>query len=131
MIGIGTQVIAEPVVATGAPNTRILGLEPISQASPVSLCSPFWKNSQQLQAQQHTQNGFLVGADAQNSGLQELYQRLKSSTSYPTDNSPLVLSNVAASSSSSSTSTILDSSPVVGGELGYWNPAFSWSDLPN
>jgi hypothetical protein len=98
-------------------------LDPISQVPSLGLCSPFWKSNQ------HQQNGFTVG-EAQNSGIQELYQRLRSSTNYYSDNpSAIVLSNVATSSSTS-TSTILESAPVAGGELGYWNPAFSWSDLP-
>nr|CAN72540.1 hypothetical protein VITISV_028751 [Vitis vinifera] len=61
----------------------------------------------------------------QNTGIQELYQRLRSSTNYYTDHSPVVLSNAVSSSSS-----ILESAPIAGGELGYWNPTFSWSDLP-
>ncbi|PQM36291.1 dof zinc finger protein DOF2.4-like [Prunus yedoensis var. nudiflora] len=62
----------------------------------------------------------------------ELFQRLRSSSSssggYYSDH----LNNVVMSSSSS-TSSILDSTPAVGGgEMGYWNPAFTaWSsDLP-
>ncbi|XP_061948920.1 dof zinc finger protein DOF2.4-like [Populus nigra] len=120
---IGNQFISEPGVGTAALNARTLGLDPISQVPSLGLCSPFWKSNQ------HQQNGFTVG-EAQNSGIQELYQRLRSSTNYYTDNpSAIVLSNVGTSSSTS-TSTILESAPVAGGELGYWNPAFSWSDLP-
>ncbi|XP_011039231.1 PREDICTED: dof zinc finger protein DOF1.1-like isoform X2 [Populus euphratica] len=120
---IGNQFISEPGVGTAALNARTVGMDPISQVPSLGLCSPFWKNNQ------HQQNGFTV-VEAQNSGIQELYQRLRSSTNYYTDNpSAIVLSNVATSSSTS-TSTILESAPVAGGELGYWNPAFSWSDLP-
>ncbi|KAJ9177202.1 hypothetical protein P3X46_012441 [Hevea brasiliensis] len=121
---IGTHMISEPTVATGALNARTLGLDPLTQVP--SLGTHFWKNSQH-QAQQHQQTGFIV-REAQNSGIQELYQRLRSSTNYYSNNSPVVLSNVASSSTASS--TILESSPVAGGELGYWNPTFSWSDLP-
>ncbi|EEF40024.1 zinc finger protein, putative [Ricinus communis] len=124
---IGTQMMAETTGATGALNARTLGMDHLSQVPSLGLCSPFWKNSQN-QAQHHQQNGFIVG-EAQNSGIQELYQRLRSSTNtYYTDNSSVVLSNVGSSSTSSS--NILESSPVAGGELGYWNPTFSWSDLP-
>ncbi|KAG5241357.1 dof zinc finger protein [Salix suchowensis] len=121
---IGNQFISDqPGVGTAALNARTLGFDPISQVPSLGLCSPFWKSNQ------HQQNGFAVG-EAQNSGMQELYQRIRSSTNYYTDNpSAVVLSNVATSSSTS-TSTILESAPVAGGELGYWNPAFSWSDLP-
>ncbi|KAJ6682040.1 DOF ZINC FINGER PROTEIN DOF1.4-RELATED [Salix koriyanagi] len=115
---IGNHMISEPAVETAPWNARTLGLDPISQVS----SSPSWKSNQ------HQQNGFTVG-EAQNSGIQELYQRLRSSTNYYTDNpSAIVRSNVNIPSSTSS--TILGSAPVAGGELGYWNPAFSWSDLP-
>ncbi|XWS45324.1 hypothetical protein CRYUN_Cryun15aG0126700 [Craigia yunnanensis] len=128
---LGSHVMNEPAVATDALNTRTLGtLDPLSQVPSLGLCSPFWKNNQhQAQQQQQNNNGFLVG-EVQNTGIQELYQRLKSSSSYYSDSSAVVLSNVASSSSSSS--SFLESAPVAGGELGYWNPAFSssWSDLP-
>ncbi|KAJ6413060.1 hypothetical protein OIU84_005964 [Salix udensis] len=115
---IGNHMISEPAAETAPWNARTLGLDPISQVS----SSPSWKSNQ------HQQNGFTVG-EAQNSGIQELYQRLRSSTNYYTDNpSAIVRSNVTIPSSTSS--TILGSAPVAGGELGYWNPAFSWSDLP-
>ncbi|XP_011009268.1 PREDICTED: dof zinc finger protein DOF1.1-like [Populus euphratica] len=123
---IGKHMISEPAVETAALNARILGLDPISQVSSLGLCSPSWKSNQ------HQQNRFTVG-EAQNSGIQELYQRLRSSTNYNTDNpSAIVLSNVTTSSSTSTStsSTILESAPVAGGEFGYWNQAFSWSGLP-
>ncbi|KAJ4714959.1 Dof zinc finger protein [Melia azedarach] len=127
---LGTHVIkAEPVVGTGALNSGTVVLDPLNQVPSLGLCSPLWKNNQ-LQAQQYyQQNGFFVGHEFQNSGMQELYQRLKSSTNYCADHSTstVVLSN-AGSAVSSSTSTILESAPVAGGELGFWNPAFSWSD---
>ncbi|XWS33663.1 hypothetical protein CRYUN_Cryun22dG0101800 [Craigia yunnanensis] len=125
---LGSHVMNEPAVATGALNARALGLDPLSQVPSLGLCSPFWKNNQhQAQQQQQNNNGFLVG-EVQNTGIQEMYQRLKLSSSYYSDSSAVVLSNVPSSSSSS----ILESAPVAGGELGYWNPAFSssWSDLP-
>ncbi|CAK7339421.1 unnamed protein product [Dovyalis caffra] len=116
---IGNHMINEPAVGTAALNARTLSLDPS-----LGLCHPFWKSNQ------HQQNGFTVG-EAQNSGIQELYQRLRSTTNYYTDNpSAIVLSNVTNSSSTSTPTTILESAPVAGGELGYWNPAFSWSDLP-
>ena len=129
---LGSHMMNETTVATGALNARTLGsLDPLSQVPSLGLCSPFWKNNQhQAQQQQQNNNGFLVG-EVQNTGIQELYQRLKSSSSYYSDGSAVVLSNVASSSSSSS--SILESAPVAGGELGYWKPAFSssWSsDLP-
>ena len=123
---IGKHMIREPAVETAALNARILGLDPVSQVSSLGLCSPSWKSNQ------HQQNRFTVG-EAQNSGIQELYQRLRSSTNYYTDNpSAIVLSNVTTSSptSTSTSSTILESAPVAGGEFSYWNQAFPWSGLP-
>ncbi|XVF17746.1 hypothetical protein REPUB_Repub10bG0150200 [Reevesia pubescens] len=133
---LGSHVMNEPgSVATTALNARTLGFDPLScaQAPSLGLCSPFWKTNQHQATQQQQQNNngsFLLG-EVQNTGIQELYQRLKlSSSSYYSDSSAVVLSNVGSSSSSS----ILESAPVAAaGELGYWNPAFStssWSDLP-
>ncbi|XP_065876520.1 dof zinc finger protein DOF2.4-like [Euphorbia lathyris] len=113
--------MTEPMGVTGG---RALGFDPFPQVPSLGLCSPLWKNSHQ--------NGLIIG-ETQNSGIQELYQRLRSSSNngYYSENTPLVLNNVGSSSScSSSSSTILESSPVAGSELGYWNPTFSWSDLP-
>ena len=127
---LGSHVMNEPAVATGALNARTRGLDHLSQVPSLGLYSPFWKNNQHQAQQQQQNNGFLLD-EVQNTGIQELYQRLKSSSSYYSDSSAVILSNVASSSSSSS--SILESAPVAGGELGYWKPAFSssWSsDLP-
>ncbi|GKU99024.1 hypothetical protein SLEP1_g11939 [Rubroshorea leprosula] len=119
---MGSHGMNEPFI-TGAPNARALGSAPLGQLPSMGLCSSFWKNNQQ--------NGIMLG-EVQNTGIQELYQRLKSSsTNYYTDNSAVIFPGNVASSSSFS-SSILESAPVAaGGELGYWNPVFSsWSDLP-
>ncbi|XP_043713100.1 dof zinc finger protein 2-like isoform X2 [Telopea speciosissima] len=113
--------------STGALNARTLNLDPLTQI-PMGLCSSFWRNNQhhqpQQQQQQQQQHGLLLG-EVQNSGIQDLYQRLRSSANYYTDHQSLT--NVA----STSTSSMLEpSAPVSGGELGYWSPSFSWSDLP-
>ncbi|KAG5624017.1 hypothetical protein H5410_009235 [Solanum commersonii] len=75
-----------------------------------------WKNNYQ-------ENASSIVGEVQNSrGFQELYQRLKASTNrcYP--------DSIHGPSSSS---MILDSAPVAGGELGFWNPTLStWLDLP-
>lgn len=84
--------------------------------------SPFWKNN-------NTQNGVILG-EVQNNGIQELYQRLKSSsTNYYSENSGGILGNVASSAPPSS---ILESAPVAAAaELGYWNAVYSSRlDLP-
>lgn len=77
--------------------------------------SGLWKNN-------YLENGSIVGEVQSSTGFQELYQRLKASTSrcYPDIHGP-----------SSSSSMILESAPVAGGEMGFWNPTLStWSDLP-
>ncbi|XP_050366073.1 dof zinc finger protein DOF3.7-like [Argentina anserina] len=97
-----------------------LGLDPLSS---------FWRNNQNVQPphQQQQQNGnFILGHEVQsNQGIQELFQRLRSSSSSANYYSPDLNNGV----STSSTSSILEVSPALGGELGYnWNPAFTWSD---
>ncbi|XP_044491647.1 dof zinc finger protein DOF1.1-like [Mangifera indica] len=131
LIGTTHHLMGEPGVAAAALNSRTTMLDPLTQVSSLGLCSPLWKNSHQQVQNTYQQTGFLVGHEVQNSGIQELYQRLKSSTNFYADHSttPLLLGN-AASSSSSTTTTILESAPVASGELGFWNPTFSWSDLP-
>ncbi|CAI8609214.1 unnamed protein product [Vicia faba] len=103
------------------------------------LCNPFWRNNHD-QTQQLQNGGFVLGEQHpqhqhQSSGIQELYQKLRSSTSssssgnnYCTEisSSPTVLLGNVASN------TILETTSVPGGELGYWNPipTLTWSDLP-
>ncbi|XP_058735778.1 dof zinc finger protein DOF5.3-like [Vicia villosa] len=107
------------------------------------LCNPFWRNNHDQT--QHLQNGgFVLGEQHpqhqhQSSGIQELYQKLRSSTSSSSGNnycseissSPTVLlGNVA--SNTSTISNILETTSVPAAELGYWNPipTLTWSDLP-
>ncbi|CAL5197662.1 unnamed protein product [Lathyrus oleraceus] len=109
------------------------------------LCNPFWRNNHD-QTQQLQNGGFVLGEQHQqqqhqhqSSGIQELYQKLRSSTSSSSGNnycseissSPTVLlGNVA--SNTSTISNILETTSVPGAELGYWNPipTLTWSDLP-
>ncbi|XAR73949.1 hypothetical protein NMG60_11008090 [Bertholletia excelsa] len=116
---------SEAAIATGGLTARSEGVDQLNlPVASMGLGSPFWRSNQ---------NGFLIG-EVQNTGIQELYQRLRSSANYyPDHHSPVFLGNVAPNSSSSSpssTTTILESAPVPASELGYWNPALSWSDLP-
>ncbi|KAI4327496.1 hypothetical protein L6164_019948 [Bauhinia variegata] len=127
---MGTQmVMTEPLVANGVLlNARALDFDPIGQVPSLGLCSSFWRNNQD---QPQQQNGNFVLGEPQNSGIQELCQRLRSSsTNYCGESPTMFLGNVTSSSSSSSSLSILESAPVAGGELGYWNSTFSWSDLP-
>ncbi|XP_038722474.1 dof zinc finger protein DOF5.3-like [Tripterygium wilfordii] len=128
---IGSHLMtAEPAVLNG----QTLSLDTLGQVPSLALSSPYWKTNNQQQ------NGVISGHQAQNNstGLQELYQRLRSSTStgyYNGQSVPGVPSSVG-SSSTSSYSSIFESTPAAatGNELGYWsnNQAFSsaWSDLP-
>ncbi|RZC67161.1 hypothetical protein C5167_010844 [Papaver somniferum] len=132
---------------TSALNTKTLNIDPLlgHQVNPIGLCgnSSFWRNNQQ-------QNNYLLQQDNNNnsnevrndntSGIQELYQRLRSSTNYynssnTTDHTSGLFMNINIGSSAPSPS-ILESAPVASvggvGDMGYsWmNPQFSWSDLP-
>nr|QPM65703.1 Dof transcription factor [Betula platyphylla]QYF06646.1 Dof [Betula platyphylla] len=119
------NMVGSHMMSTEPTARTSLGFDPLGQVPSLGLCSSFWRNNQ-LQTQ--PQNGFVV-AEVQNSGIQELYQRLRSSsTNFYADHSPMVLGNVA--SSTSPPASILESTSVAGVELGYWNPAYSWSDLP-
>ncbi|XP_009366405.3 dof zinc finger protein DOF2.4 isoform X1 [Pyrus x bretschneideri] len=138
---IGSHMMTtEPAAMSTA---RTMGLDPVCQAPSLGLCSSFWRNNNnqnQPPPSHHQQNGFIVGHEVQSSniGIQELFQRLRSTTSqsgsyYSNHLNNVVMSSSSSSLSSSSTSSILDSAPVVGGgEMSYWNPAFTaWSsDLP-
>lgn len=127
------MVSTESLLANGLLNPRTsLGFDDgrVGEALPsLGLCSSFWRNNQDQTQQQN--NGFALG-EHQSSGVQELYHKLRSSSSSinycGSDNSPVFLSNMA--SSSSSLSNILESSSVSGSEFGCWNPTLSWSDLP-
>ncbi|KAI4314926.1 hypothetical protein L6164_027786 [Bauhinia variegata] len=123
---IGTHMVTEPLLANGILNARTLGFDPIGQVPSLGLCSSFWRNNQD---QPQRQNGNFMLGEHQNSGIQELYQRLRSSSAnYCGENSTMIMGNVASSSSSSL--SLLEPVAVAAGELGYWNPTLSWSDLP-
>ncbi|XP_010263771.1 PREDICTED: dof zinc finger protein DOF5.7-like [Nelumbo nucifera] len=130
---IGSHVTSDSSAVTGAINARVLNLDPLTQV-PIGLCSSFWRNNlhqthHHHHHQSHQQQHTLLLGEVQNSGIQDLYQRLRQSVNYY-DNSASVQSNVAAvAAPSSSSSSIIEPAPVAGGELGYWNAAFSWSDL--
>ncbi|OVA07262.1 zinc finger protein [Macleaya cordata] len=129
---IGSHMISDSSVATGALNARSLSIDSTTTHVPFSLCSSFWRNNQhQTPQQQHhhqQQQGFLV-SEVQNTGIQELYQRLRSSANYYSDHSASVLSNNVATTSTNSSSIYEPAATVAGGEMGYWNPSFSWSNL--
>lgn len=113
----GSHMSFESSLSNGGLNSRTLGLDPVSQmVSSTGLPSSFWSNNhQQIQAN----NGITLG-EVQNNGLQELYQRLRSSTYCYQEHAPVILGNISSAPSMAS-STILESAPVAGGELGFWN----------
>ncbi|KAL2522797.1 dof zinc finger protein DOF5.7-like [Forsythia ovata] len=117
----GSHMSFESSLSNGGLNSRTLGLDPVSQmVSSTGLPSSFWSNNQQ---QIQANSGIILG-EVQNNGLQELYQRLRSSTYCYPEHAPVILGNVASAPSMAS-STILDSAPVAGGELGFWNTSLS------
>ncbi|KAL5984874.1 hypothetical protein ACLOJK_041832 [Asimina triloba] len=133
---------SESTVMPSALAARNLNLDPNITQVPFSLSNSFWRNNhnqqQQLQQQQqqllqqHTshQNNMLFGeAPNSSAGIQDLYQRITSTTTnYYNDHSPAVLLSNASTSSSSS---IMEPASMTPGQLGYWNlPFSSWSDLP-
>ncbi|QCD91295.1 dof zinc finger protein DOF2.2-like [Vigna unguiculata] len=127
--GSHSHMVTESLLPNGLLNsTRTgLGYDGVGEFPSLGLCSSFWRNNQNQNQQQS--NGFVLG-EQQNSGVQELYHKFRSSTSVNycgSDNSPVFLGNMA---SSSSLSNILESSSVSGSEFGCWNPTLSWCDLP-
>lgn len=137
---IGNHMMPEPGISESAMNNaRNLGMiDPLIHVP--SSCTSFLRgNHQQVphQLSHHQQNGIILSGEAQNSGIQSLYQRLRASTGNNygySEHSPAILSSVASTPplSSSLSSSILESVPATAtSELGYWNPAFCVSDLPN
>lgn len=107
-----------PIPAGGIPN-RILNFDPLGSQLHLSPNSVY---------RSQTQGEFL-----QNSGFQELYQRLRSSGACYPDQPPLIPGTLVSAITNSS--PILESAPVgttnTAGELGFWNSGLSWnSDLP-
>ncbi|KAK7359899.1 hypothetical protein VNO77_01867 [Canavalia gladiata] len=133
---MGHMVSSEPLVSNALlnQNHRTLGYDAVAQVPSLGLCSSFWRNNQDHQTQQQN-GGFLLG-EHHNSGIQELYHKLRSSSvnNYCSDNSSqMFMGNVASNSSSSISisNNILEPTSVSAAELGYWNnnPTFAWSDL--
>lgn len=124
---MGHMVSTEPLISNTLLNHRTLGFDGVAQVPSLGLCSTFGRNNQD-------HGGFLLG-EHHNSGIQELYHKLRSSSvsNYCSDNSSQVfMGNMASNYSSSLSNNILETTSVAGGEFGYWNngPTFSWSDLP-
>ncbi|CAI9752826.1 unnamed protein product [Fraxinus pennsylvanica] len=113
----GSHVSFESSLPNGGLNSRTLGLDPVSQmVTSTWLPSSFWSNNQQ---QNQANNGIILG-EVQNTGIQELYQKLRSSKYCYPEPAPVILGNVSSAPSMAS-STIFESATVSGGELGFWN----------
>ncbi|XP_008792599.1 dof zinc finger protein DOF2.2-like [Phoenix dactylifera] len=147
---MGTHMAADTV--GHALNSQGLSLDPLGQL-PVAPCGSLWRNGNQYAYQQQPQtqplqqhSNMLLG-EVPSSGIQELYQRFKSSANYCNDQLQAVMSNVGCLDSSCSSATtamttatttvgtgtatsIMEPIPLSGGEFTYWNPALTWSDLP-
>ncbi|XP_051117395.1 dof zinc finger protein DOF3.4-like [Andrographis paniculata] len=118
---------SESPFSGGGITGRVLNLDSLGQlhVSPTGMSSPSSLNS--LYRNQTPANQTVASGD-----LQELYQRLRSSSSCYPDHAPLI--HGASNSSTIINSGILESSPVAaaGGELGFWNSSLSWpcTDMP-
>ncbi|KAI0501530.1 hypothetical protein KFK09_016475 [Dendrobium nobile] len=124
-----------------------LNLDPLGQFSSAAGMGSLWRNEGQMPYLQLQENGSPFGDAAAAAGIQELYQKLRPQA-YCNDQLSIAMSNgwSAPGCSSLATSATLTSSigggggssnsavagaePAMGGEFGYWNPAFSsWSDM--
>ncbi|OIV92891.1 hypothetical protein TanjilG_01025 [Lupinus angustifolius] len=125
LMGYQSHLMTEPLMTN--LNPRTLGYDCVGQVPSLGFGSTFCRSNNQNQ--QHNSN-FVVGEHQNMSGIQELYHKLRSSSSgnYSSDNNQaMFLGNMA---SSSSLSNILESNSTAGVELGSWTPNLSWSDLP-
>ncbi|KAL5705069.1 hypothetical protein ACHQM5_023415 [Ranunculus cassubicifolius] len=111
---IGSHVSSESVPMTEALNARTVGFDLLGQV-PIESYPPLFRNYRSQQLQNHQQQ------QQQSDGMQELYQRLKSSINYQTDQT--------FPTSSNNTSMPIESSLNPEGEFGGWNPVLLWSDL--
>ncbi|ONK64836.1 uncharacterized protein A4U43_C07F30480 [Asparagus officinalis] len=106
---------------------------------------PMFRNESPAYHYQQQQNMLLSEAPT-SSGIQELYQRLRSSSmnsdhlqvmsnnvSSPGVNANCFPSAVAAPvtavSVMSTASSIMEPIPLTGGDFGYWNPMMTWPDI--
>ncbi|XP_019444714.1 PREDICTED: dof zinc finger protein DOF2.2-like [Lupinus angustifolius] len=127
-IGSQSHLMTEPLFTN--LNPRTLGYDSVGQVPSLGFGSTFCRSNDQNQPQQHN-SGFVLRENQNMSGIQELYNKLRSSSSsgnyYCDISSPMLMGKLA---SSSSLSNILESPSVAGGELGSWNPTLSWCNLP-
>ncbi|KAL6012544.1 hypothetical protein ACLOJK_003033 [Asimina triloba] len=138
-----------PALPAGSLNAMTQSLDPLTQVS-IGLSSSYWRNNQnhhqqhqqnhqqqqqqyhQLHVPQHTQqtSSMLFGESPKPTGLQELYQRLRSSSTnyYADHSSAAVTSN--ATTTAPSPATFMEPTSTAGGDFGYWTSPFPWLDLP-
>ncbi|XP_020592702.1 dof zinc finger protein DOF5.7-like [Phalaenopsis equestris] len=116
-------------------------MEPWSQFSSTVGMGSLWKNEGQLPYVQLQENNLSSSfGDVAAAGIQEVYQRLKQQA-YCNDQLSIAMSNGWSSAPAAmgtsigggggSSNAAVDGVEVaMGGEFGYWNPAFSsWSDM--
>ena len=130
-----SHLVPDASLLRNALNARNLGIDCLSQV-PLGLSMP-WINNQ------HQEGGLFLGE----TGIQELYQRMRSNGQYLSDrhgkslgelgpHSSSMISSftptaaVSASSNTASGHGILESGTMAGGEFGYWGSPFAWADMP-
>ncbi|XP_075507945.1 uncharacterized protein LOC142544793 [Primulina tabacum] len=124
----GSHLVTDCSISNGGFHSRALGFDPLGpiQVPSIGLSNSFHRDNQhQAQASQ----AFILG-EVQNNGIQDLYQKLRSSTNiYPEIAPQVILGSMVSSSSSSS--TIFESAPIAGAEIGFCNSTIYWpTDLP-
>ncbi|KAG6595054.1 Dof zinc finger protein, partial [Cucurbita argyrosperma subsp. sororia] len=137
-----SHVINDPPAASATATTtttttpfhaRTMGFDPVNHIPSLGLCSSYWRNNHTQLL--HQQNGHIHGSgdhvSGASTGIQELYQKLKSSSSSSSSNYFTDGQQGSVGVTSIGTAAILETAPVGGGETtaGYWNPTFSWSDV--
>ncbi|CAA7404319.1 unnamed protein product [Spirodela intermedia] len=137
-----SHLVPDASLLRNALNARNLGFDHLSQV-PQGLSSPWNSN-------QHQHGGFLFG-ETSTTGIQELYQRMRSHGQHHADHPAKSFGNAGPPPSSTISSSspgaavaqsspllastaasgpgVLETATLVGGEFGYWSSPFAWADM--
>ncbi|XP_073277570.1 uncharacterized protein [Primulina huaijiensis] len=118
----GSHLVTDCSISNSVFHSRALGFDPLGpiQVPSIGLSNSFHRNNQH----QAKANQAIILGEVQNNGIQELYQKLTSSTNfYPENEPPVILGSMVSSSSSS---PIFESAPIAGAEMGFCNSTSSW-----
>ncbi|XP_073157529.1 uncharacterized protein [Henckelia pumila] len=122
----GSHLVTDCSIPNGGFHSRALGFDTLGpiQVPSIGHSNSFHRHNIQLQEAQPNQP--IILGEVQNNGIQELYQKLRSSTNFYPDNAPpLILGSMVSSASSSS--SIFESAPIAAGaEMGFCNSTISW-----